>query len=230
MGPSFNKAMSKHLDIGFFEFFIELSSNNNKTWFDQNRLRYEQQVKKPFELFLQQIIDGVSKTDKSFSSLLASGCIFRINKDVRFSKDKTPYKLHRSAVISPGGRKDMSGKGFYIEVGPEACGFYAGSYMPEKEQLNNIRTQIATNPEEWRKITNSKNFLETFGGVKGNRQVKGDIRFKAIAEALPEVKNTQFYIQHSMEPELFLEPDIVSYIVGLWNKAKPFSSFISQEK
>lgn len=222
--------MNNLLDIRFFEFFIELSSNNNKTWFDQNRNRYEEHVKKPFENLVQKIIDKLGDTDAEYAGLSAGNCVFRINKDVRFSKDKSPYKLNRSAVIAPGGKKDMSGKGFYIEVGPESCGFYAGCYMPEKEMLTKIREQIANEPQKGNKITHSKDFIQYFGEVKGNRQSKGDTRFKTLSAFIPEIKNTQFYIHHNMEPELFLETDIVSQILQLWKAAKPLSDFVSGRK
>lgn len=222
--------MSKLPDIEFFEFFIELSSNNNKTWFDQHRTRYEEQVKKPFETLVQQFIIAMALRDSEFEGLQAKDCIFRINKDIRFSKDKTPYKLNRSAVIAPGGRKDLSGKGFYIEVGPEGCGFYAGSYMPDKTHLFSIRNKIAKQPKAWKNIIENKNFAEKFGEVRGNRQSKGDPQFRSLADALPELKNTQFYIYHPIDPELLLEQDPVTYFLDLWRVAEPFSVFVGAEK
>lgn len=222
--------MSKLPDIEFFEFFIELSSNNNKTWFDANRTRYEEKVKKPFENLVQQLIDAMATNNPDFIDLQAKECIFRINKDIRFSKDKTPYKLNRSAVIAPGGRKDMSGKGFYVEVGPESCGFYTGSYMPEKDQLFAIRNKIAKEPKVWKNIIENRNFAEIFGEVRGNRQSKGDPQFRPFADALPELKNTQFYIYHPIEPELLIEQNPVTYFIDLWKVAEPFTLFVGDKK
>jgi uncharacterized protein (TIGR02453 family) len=222
--------MAKLPDIHFFEFFIELSSNNNKTWFDNHRQRYEEQVKAPFEFLVEQLIEKLKTHDQSFAGLNAGNCIFRINKDVRFSKDKAPYKLNRSAIIAPGGRKGMSDRGFYIEMGPESCGFYAGSYMPDKTHLRAIRHKITQQKTQWKRIIQSDGFIKTFGEVRGNRQVKGDAAFKPWAEDLPEVRNTQFYIHHPIEPELFLEQNPVDYLISLWLKAEAFSRFVSEAK
>ena len=85
----------------FLQFFIELAPNNNKDWFDINRKRYENSVKEPFKKFVQQLIGELAKSNPAFESLEAKDCIFRINRDVRFSKDKIPYKMMVSAVIAP---------------------------------------------------------------------------------------------------------------------------------
>ena len=108
----------------FFEFFIELSMNNQKTWFDLNRKRYEEKVKAPFLEFVTTLIDRMSLIDSDFNGIVPKECIFRINKDIRFSKDKTPYKSFCSASIHVGGRKSMFPGGMYIEIGAESCGVY----------------------------------------------------------------------------------------------------------
>ena len=142
------------LTEAYYEFFIELALNNQKSWFDVNRARYEADVKKPFLAFVTQLLDKVAAMDPRFAGIDAKSCIFRINKDIRFSKDKTPYKLHCSAAIQLGGRKEMSAGGMYLEFGPEHCGIYSGIYMPEREALQLIRERIAGN-------------LEGFAGVIG---------------------------------------------------------------
>ena len=99
--------MSTYFSPDFLQFFKELAANNHKEWFDENRKRYETVVKKPFEVFVQHAIDEMAKLDPRLSELDPKKCIFRINRDIRFSKDKAPYKLNRSAAISVGGRNDM---------------------------------------------------------------------------------------------------------------------------
>ena len=89
----------------YLDFFIELAGNNNKDWFDINRKRYEQSVKKPFYAFVQRLIDHFALSYPAFKELTASECVFRINRDIRFSKDKSPYKMMCSAVIAPNGKK-----------------------------------------------------------------------------------------------------------------------------
>ena len=91
----------------YFAFFKELAGNNNKDWFDANRKRYEEHVKDPFKHFLQDLINAIKVLDDRID-LTPNQAGFRINRDIRFSKDKTPYKLNRSAIISPGGTKNKS--------------------------------------------------------------------------------------------------------------------------
>ena len=98
----------------YFLFFKELRKNNNKHWFDANRDRYEQHVKTPFKAFTQHILYQLAKKDDLIFTNAAK-CIFRINKDIRFSKDKTPYKLNVSAVVAPEGKKSRAINGIYFE-------------------------------------------------------------------------------------------------------------------
>ncbi|MBM3920116.1 MAG: DUF2461 domain-containing protein [Sphingomonadales bacterium] len=211
----------------FFEFFIELSANNRKGWFDENRTRYEQDVKKPFEILVVDLLGAFARHQKKEITVRSGDCIFRINRDIRFSKDKTPYKLNRSAVISPEGKKSLGPDGFYFEAGPEQCAFYAGFYMPDKDQLMQIRRHIAGNPETWEKIKAEKAFKSTFGEILGSTQKRIPAEFTSVKNLPKEVYNTQFYIQHLMEPEVFIEQDPVKVLMNLWNTAQKLTKFLS---
>ena len=115
----------KYFTQDYLDFFKELAANNHKEWFDENRKRYEKSVKDPFKKFVEALIAETHKFDPSVN-IEAKDAIFRINRDIRFSKDKTPYKLDRSAIISSGGRKDHSIPGFYIATGFSGHGFGIG--------------------------------------------------------------------------------------------------------
>jgi hypothetical protein len=104
----------------FNAFFMDLAKNNNKEWFDANRKRYESSVKKPFHAFVGEAIQRIGKLDRTVA-IEPKEAIFRINRDIRFSKDKTPYKLSCSAIISPAGRKDHAVPGLY-RLYVEYCG------------------------------------------------------------------------------------------------------------
>ena len=134
--------MAFYFTPDFLHFFMELAPNNNKDWFDNNRDRYKKSVKEPFENFVEKLIKELKKTEDVMDGR-PSDFIFRINKDIRFSKDKSPYKLQMSAAISKGGKKDMVNIGVYFELGPEHLGVYTGVYMPDKEQIDRIRRHIA---------------------------------------------------------------------------------------
>ena len=124
-----------YFNSDYVEFFKELSQNNHKDWFDLNRSRYEKNVKIPFKEFTQLAIDSIALLNNDFIGLQAKDCIFRINRDVRFSKDKQPYKLMCSAIITPNGKKSKAINGIYFEFTPEHVRFYSGVYEIEKDDL-----------------------------------------------------------------------------------------------
>ncbi len=106
-------------DPDFIQFFKDLAPNNNKDWFDENRKRYETIVREPFKSFVDHMISELHKVNPKFTDLTNKDCIFRINRDIRFSKDKTPYKMNVSALVAVGGKKNYMGEGVYFELGPE---------------------------------------------------------------------------------------------------------------
>ena len=185
----------------FNAFFKDLARNNNKEWFDANRKRYEASVKKPFEVFVAEAIKRIGKHDKTVR-IEPKEAIFRINRDIRFSKDKTPYKLNTSAIISPAGRKDHATPGIYFELGPESVKFYGGAYQPEKEQLERIRTAIMRDPKGFRKTIENKAFTAMFDGVLGDANKVLPVEFKEAAKKEPLIANKQFYVGAELPAKL----------------------------
>src|SRR5258705_181440 len=106
------------IDRSTIEFLSKLSKNNNKEWFDKNRPSYES-AKTNFKEFVNELIISTAKFDPSIKHLEAKDCIFRINRDVRFSKNKAPYKNNFGAILSPGGKKAFDA-GYYIQIQPGA--------------------------------------------------------------------------------------------------------------
>lgn len=210
----------------FFEFFIELSMNNQKTWFDLNRKRYEEKVKAPFLEFVTTLIERMSLIDSDFNGIVPKECVFRINKDIRFSKDKTPYKSFCSASIHVGGRKSMYPGGMYIEIGAESCGIYSGVYMPEKEDLLRYRENIAGNISSFQEAITEANFLKYFGSVRGEKNKKIDPKFKEVISQEPLILNKQFYVMHSFEAEKTFEFDFIDYVIEVWLSAQSFNKVL----
>jgi uncharacterized protein (TIGR02453 family) len=210
----------------FYEFFIGLSANNQKSWFDENRARYERDVKSLFLEFVTSVLAKMSAIEPRFEGLEAKHCIFRINKDVRFSKDKSPYKLHCAAAIQIGGRKEMGAGGLYIQLGPEECGIYSGVYMPEKEELQRIRALIAADLEGFSRVITEKPFVQYFGEVRGEKNKRIDKMLGMAAAKQPLIFNKQFYIQHSVEAEDTLRSDFDDYVVEVWKASRGFNIFI----
>ena len=152
----------------FILFFQELAANNYKEWFHENKKRYQREVKDPFEVFTNDLIGEVKPYFESLE-VTAKQCIFRINKDIRFSKDKSPYKLHYSGAIAPGGRKDFNTPGIYIEFGPEFAKIYGGLYKLDKDELTAVRRAIVENNAEFQSIVTAPDFVQYFEALTGDK-------------------------------------------------------------
>ncbi|MFT4023643.1 MAG: DUF2461 domain-containing protein [Flavihumibacter sp.] len=146
-----------------FSFLKSLKKNNDKSWFDAHRPAYEA-AKKDMEQFVQSVIDAHAKTDSSLSPLKAKECMFRINRDVRFSKNKSPYKTNFGASINPDGRKAMT-PGYYIHIAPGNSFVGGGLYMPAPADLKAVRQEIDYNLAAFKKIIESKTFKKIYGGL-----------------------------------------------------------------
>lgn len=145
------------------KFLNQLKKNNNKAWFDSHRLQYEA-ARTDFQNFIQLVIEHLQKSDPSITGLTAKDCTFRINRDIRFSKDKTPYKTAFGASIKRGGKKSpFAGYYFHFEPGKSFVG--GGLWMPDAASLKMLRQEIDYNWEEFQSIINEKSFKKIYGKV-----------------------------------------------------------------
>ncbi|OKS87397.1 DUF2461 domain-containing protein [Mucilaginibacter polytrichastri] len=145
-----------------FDFLTGLAGNNHKDWFDKHRIDYQNTLD-DFTLFNQNLIDAISKFDKSIaqSDLQGRDCIPRLNRDLRFAKDKSPYKTYFYSIINEGGRKSGQA-GYFIVINPGECYIGAGAFQPEPDLLKKIRQEIDYDLEAWKKIAEDKKLLKTF--------------------------------------------------------------------
>jgi len=214
----------------FLDFFKELAANNHKDWFHANKKRYEASVKDPFKLFVQDMIDRTAAKDDRFAGE-AKNAIFRINRDIRFSKDKSPYKLQMGAVISPGGRKEGMGiPGMYLELSPEHFRFYSGIYMPEKEVLYRIREYIIKHSAQLNKLVSDKEFVAKFGELRGEKNKVLPKEFKEAAQKQPFVFNKQFYFFAEFPPETILREDFAELIMEYFDASQPMREFLTKAR
>lgn len=211
----------------FLQFFIDLAPNNNKEWFDANRSRYEKSVKEPFKLFVEKVISDLAKQDKSYKDLEAKDCIFRINRDIRFSKDKTPYKMNVSAIVSPDGKKSEAKNGIYFELSPEHVRVYGGIYEIDKDNLLKVREGIAAQPEKFKKAYGDSKFKSTYGQILGekNKVLPPELRESAAKE--PLIFNKQWYFYAEYKPETVLDDKLDQLILDCHEAGKPVKDFFN---
>ena len=172
-------------EVDFLNFLADLEVNNNREWFNANKNRFKTKVETPFQTFIERMIVLLQKEDPRIK-MTAKESIFRIYKDVRFSKDKSPYKTHMSALITAFGKKEISAPGFYLEFRADRFHIYSGIYEPGPEILHKIRTYIATHLNEFKKLYLSKSFIERFGEIRGEKNKVISKEFKEVAFKLAE--------------------------------------------
>jgi uncharacterized protein (TIGR02453 family) len=212
----------------FLQFFIELAPNNHKDWFDLNRKRYEKSVKEPFKYFVEHIIKEIAKTDTSFKDLEAKDCIFRINRDIRFSKDKTPYKMNVSAVVAPEGKKSKAVNGVYFEFGPEHVRVYGGIYEIDKEDLLSVREGIANDVKGFQEAYSNSRFKNVFGTILGEKNKVLPKELKEAAEKEPLIFNKQWYFYAQFDAETVLNPKLDQLLLNCFEAGKPVEHYFNK--
>jgi uncharacterized protein (TIGR02453 family) len=209
----------------YLDFFTELERNNNKSWFDANRKRYEEQVKAPFLTFVAELLERLQVHDPELA-INPKDCIARINRDIRFSKDKSPYNLYCTAFLSPAGRKDKSHPGLYFRFGARDAGIMAGCYQPSREQLERIRRAIAAEPEKFRTLLEAKPLRELFGELRGERMKRIPPEWREACEKEALVANKQFYLVSEREAGWITDPGLTDQLLEYWHAARPLNDFL----
>lgn len=211
------------------QFLYELSQNNNRDWFEKNKKRYEADLKKPFEALVGAVIERVLRFEPAFGPITPKDSIFRIYRDTRFSKDKSPYKAHVSASFTPKGIKlsgeAMSYPGYYLHLEFGALWIGGGAYFLDKEPLRKVRAAIAQDPAALHKLLNAKDFTEKYGALRGETNKVMPPEFKEAAKAEPLLFQKQFYFMAELDPENALRPDFADFVAAHFEAGKPLNDY-----
>lgn len=207
-----------------FDFLKKLEKNNNRDWFNANKAAF---VKANDNIIAVtgELIGRISKFDPLVAGLDPRSCVFRIYRDVRFSKDKSPYKTNLGAFIAPGGRKAMS-PGYYFHVQPKLFFSAAGKHMPDAGELLKIRTFIDKNTKEFFKVVESKRFVERFGGFDAERLTKPPKGFSADHVALDYLKLKSFTVSQQFADVDAASADYPKMLAESFKAAYPLVAFL----
>ncbi|OSZ78587.1 hypothetical protein CAP35_10150 [Chitinophagaceae bacterium IBVUCB1] len=216
-----------YLNKDFINFFKNLSVNNTTAWFDENRKTYETAVKQPFKLLVDEMIKRIKKHQPEIA-ITSSDAIFRINKDIRFSKDKTPYNTHVGANISSQGRKSKEEPGFYFQLSHDGIMVCGGVYMVEAANLQKIRSYIAANQKAFAALYNDKTFKDTYGSIQGEQNKKLPEDLKAAATKEPLIANKQFYYSAKMKAKAITEDTLPDQLMEYYHAAKKMNDFLKK--
>jgi uncharacterized protein (TIGR02453 family) len=213
----------------YFDFFKDLAQNNSSEWFHANKKRYEKDAKEPFMTLVEAIVASLSDTEPDLALTPVKSMIFRINRDIRFSKDKRPYKENLAASIGRGGTKDKVSPGHYFHLGI-AENFLAGGcyWFEEKETLYRVRNFIAQNPERFSQLIENKDFKAKWGVIKGEKNKRIPPEFADDVALQPLIMNTQFYWGASLSNDVVLSDNFVDILRGFWLAAQPMNAFFRE--
>jgi len=216
------------INPSLIQFLKELRKNNDRSWMEKNRLRYEES-RDNFVTFVASLIHEIGSFDKDIASLEPKQCIFRINRDIRFSKNKAPYKTNFAAFFNEGGKKAGSA-GYYIHIEPGASFLAGGIYMPEAPVLAAIRQEIDYNLADWEKIILNPGFKKIFN--KGldqemvlSRPPKG---YDADNPALAYLKLKSFTVSHDVDDQFFTNKNSIREITKVMKALHPMIRFLNQ--
>lgn len=216
------------LHTSTIKFLKDLKKNNNKPWFEKNRTAYET-AKADFADFIQAVIDRHGKNDSTIKEQVAKNCLFRINRDVRFSKDKSPYKSNMGASINRNGKKSLLA-GYYFHLEPGRCFAGGGIWMPMPDDLKKVRQEIDYNFVDFKKIIGSKKFKAMYGDLstdaeyKLSRVPKG---YEADNPAAEYLKLKSFVAMVSLKDTDLTSKDLIKKTVAAFEALQPLIFFIN---
>ncbi len=209
------------------QFLTDLKKNNTKEWFDANRKRYES-AKEDVQNITAQLIKEIGVHDEDIAQLQVKECTFRINRDVRFSKNKAPYKSNISAIFSKGGKKADTA-GFYVHIEPGGAFVAAGYWNPEAKKLASVRQEIDYNLDEWKKILSSKKFKQHFteGLSKEDALQRPPKGYDEENPAIEFLKLKSFIVSKKITDAELLDKNYTKNIVSIFTAVKPMLDFLN---
>ncbi|MBA4318192.1 MAG: TIGR02453 family protein [Flavobacterium sp.] len=211
------------------QFLDDLKANNNRDWFLDNKKRYDV-FKKDYQQLVADLLDAMKPLDPSLEMLEVKNCTFRINRDIRFSKDKSPYKDHIGVWISSGS-KGMNRSGYYVHIARTGSFIAGGFYCPEAEDLKKVRKEIAYFHEDLEEIINNKNFQKEFGDFDRNEKnlLKNPPRgYEKDHPAIEFLKLKSFETSQKFDIEEVLKKDFVAKMTKKLIVLKPLNDFINR--
>jgi uncharacterized protein (TIGR02453 family) len=217
------------LQANTIKFLKALKKNNNKPWFDANREKYEY-AKSDFGLFVQKIIDVHAKKDSFLHAVKAKDCMFRINRDIRFSKNKTPYKTNLAASFSRGGKKSVFA-GYYFHCEPGGSFVGGGLWTPMPPELKKVRQEIDYCFDEFKKIIGAKKFKTIYGNLyKGDDASLSKIPqgFEKDNPAAEYLKLKSFIAMKPIKDADLESPGLLKQITEAFDALQPLLQFINR--
>ena len=208
------------------QFLKQLKQNNNKEWMDIHRKEYET-AKQNFEVFVTAVLEGLGGFEPLFKDVAAKQCIFRINRDIRFSEDKSPYKSNFGAHFTIGGKKSPHA-GYYFHLEPGSAFIGGGAWLPPADMLKGIRQEIDYDLPAFEKIINQKDFKKLYAKIDGEQLKKAPQGYDPENPAIEYLRYKSFTVGHKVADKDILDKAFVKQVVQSLKTMKPFIDFLNR--
>ncbi len=212
-----------------FVFLRELKENNNRVWFQANKDRYERYFKDPLLAFIAAIGERLPSISPYYVAIprVTGGSLFRIYRDVRFSRDKRPYKTWAGMHFRHERARDVHSPGFYLHLEPGNCFISCGIWKPDRETLLRVRQVIADHPPRWIEAISDPDFVAAYqlAGDSLKRPPRG---FDPEHPLIEDLKRVDFLASHPITEERALSPDFLDFYADMCQKAVPFMRFLTE--
>jgi uncharacterized protein (TIGR02453 family) len=212
----------------FFRFFEELKQNNDRAWFTDNKPRYQASVIEPIGDFIVAMAPRLREISPHYIAdpRPHGGSMFRIYRDTRFSKDKTPYKTHAGVQFRHEAGKDAHAPGFYVHLDPEGLFFGGGIWRPPNPVLNRIRDHIVDNARSWGRIRNAQKVRES-GGIRGESLKRPPRGFDSEHAHIEDLKKKSFYVATEAPASAVHGADFTDRVAEGFRTAAPMMRFVT---
>jgi len=208
------------------DFLKDLEANNSREWFDLNRDRYDA-TRKQFLVVAEQLIHDIRQFDDEVPALNPKDCVFRIFRDVRFSKDKLPFKSNYGCFVARGGKKSGFA-GYYLHIQPGECFLSGGIYMPLPEYLQAIRQEIYYHPKNYIYLIENKEFKSAFTLEYSNKLKTAPKGYPKDWEHLELIKNRNYAFGHRIEEQELFAPDFMEKAINLFKIIYPLNRYLNK--
>lgn len=218
-----------HFKKSLFEFLVDLRLNNSRAWFDENRERFERDVRSPMLQFIEDFEKPLRKISKHFVAdpRKSGGSMFRIHRDTRFSKNKAPYKTNTSAQFRHEAGKDVHAPGFYMHLEPGNVFLAAGLWRPDSDALRAIRERIGEDGTRWKRVSRSKKFSDMFN-LEGDALKRPPRGFDADHPLIEDIKRKDFIAVREISQSAVTKKSFIDEVSGTYRAAAPFVKFLTE--
>ncbi len=215
-------------DEAFFQFFIDLKEHNTREWLAANKQRYDRQVIEPILDFIEDIAESLEKISPCFiaNPKKHGGSMFRIYRDVRFAKDKRPYKDNAAIQFRHMNGRDAHAPGFYVHLEPGNIRYGGGVWMPASRQIKSIRQSIDNDRAGWSRVRNNKKLNAMFGELRGDRLKRPPRGYDADHPHIEDLKRKSFFLMHGATTTKAARRDFLTDVINGFKAASPLMRFL----